>query len=129
MIRRPPISTRTDTLFPYTTLFRSLGIDRLADRAEDADGGAVMLLDRPLALPRQCADRGRRGIEDVDLVSLHNVPEADGIRNIRHAFEHPAGCAVAERDVEDVAVPRHPAAIGRAHKDRKDERNGVKERD
>src|SRR3546814_17257124 len=25
MIRRPPISTRTDTLFPYTTLFRSLG--------------------------------------------------------------------------------------------------------
>src|SRR3546814_4047457 len=25
MIRRPPISTRTDTLFPYTTLFRSTG--------------------------------------------------------------------------------------------------------
>src|SRR3546814_18542006 len=24
MIRRPPISTRTDTLFPYTTLFRAL---------------------------------------------------------------------------------------------------------
>src|SRR3546814_9575671 len=24
MIRRPPISTRTDTLFPYTTRFRSL---------------------------------------------------------------------------------------------------------
>src|SRR3546814_19248735 len=23
MVRRPPISTRTDTLFPYTTLFRS----------------------------------------------------------------------------------------------------------
>src|SRR3546814_10217426 len=26
MIRRPPRSTRTDTLFPYTTLFRSVGI-------------------------------------------------------------------------------------------------------
>src|SRR3546814_2066311 len=25
MLRRPPRSTRTDTLFPYTTLFRSLG--------------------------------------------------------------------------------------------------------
>src|SRR3546814_13456413 len=25
MIRRPPRSTRTDTLFPYTTLFRSAG--------------------------------------------------------------------------------------------------------
>src|SRR3546814_2463516 len=27
MIRRPPRSTRTDTLFPYTTLFRSITID------------------------------------------------------------------------------------------------------
>src|SRR3546814_20757536 len=27
MIRRPPISTRTDTLFPYTTLFRSRAQD------------------------------------------------------------------------------------------------------
>src|SRR3546814_16159693 len=27
MIRRPPRSTRTDTLFPYTTLFRSTGKD------------------------------------------------------------------------------------------------------
>src|SRR3546814_9328314 len=27
MIRRPPRSTRTDTLFPYTTLFRSWGND------------------------------------------------------------------------------------------------------
>src|SRR3546814_2633417 len=30
MIRRPPRSTRTDTLFPYTTLFRSL--DSAPDR-------------------------------------------------------------------------------------------------
>src|SRR3546814_13427943 len=28
LIRRPPRSTRTDTLFPYTTLFRSLPVDR-----------------------------------------------------------------------------------------------------
>src|SRR3546814_1326821 len=28
MIRRPPRSTRTDTLFPYTTLFRSQGMGR-----------------------------------------------------------------------------------------------------
>src|SRR3546814_1857517 len=28
IIRRPPRSTRTDTLFPYTTLFRSPGIGR-----------------------------------------------------------------------------------------------------
>src|SRR3546814_20074410 len=29
MIRRPPRSTRTDTLFPYTTLFRAAPFDRL----------------------------------------------------------------------------------------------------
>src|SRR3546814_10437714 len=37
MIRRPPRSTRTDTLFPYTTLFRSdpsLSDDRLAVHEE-----------------------------------------------------------------------------------------------
>src|SRR3546814_11069121 len=37
MIRRPPRSTRTDTLFPYTTLFRSLLEDkRKAEAAEAA---------------------------------------------------------------------------------------------
>src|SRR3546814_9092765 len=35
MIRRPPRSTRTDTLFPYTTLFRS----DTAERATDAESG------------------------------------------------------------------------------------------
>src|SRR3546814_15082196 len=29
MLRRPPRSTRTDTLFPYTTLFRSAVLDQL----------------------------------------------------------------------------------------------------
>src|SRR3546814_9924528 len=32
MIRRPPRSTRTDTLFPYTTLFRSAGHRRRQSR-------------------------------------------------------------------------------------------------
>src|SRR3546814_14232744 len=29
MIRRPPRSTRTDTLFPYTTLFRSMQLEKV----------------------------------------------------------------------------------------------------
>src|SRR3546814_12147915 len=32
MIRRPPRSTRTDTLFPYTTLFRSQSLERRGQR-------------------------------------------------------------------------------------------------
>src|SRR3546814_6607722 len=54
MIRRPPRSTRTDTLFPYTTLFRSgsggVGsagglFDGLVDGAEHALSGGVAHLD------------------------------------------------------------------------------------
>src|SRR3546814_10542931 len=41
MIRRPPRSTRTDTLFPYTTLFRSL----YCATASRAKRGVMNLLD------------------------------------------------------------------------------------
>src|SRR3546814_3568493 len=36
MIRRPPRSTRTDTLFPYTTLFRSLAHMLIGQRHDKA---------------------------------------------------------------------------------------------
>src|SRR3546814_6371038 len=50
MIRRPPRSTRTDTLFPYTTLFRSIGTIDLAmpgarSRAVDALAAASAIAD------------------------------------------------------------------------------------
>src|SRR3546814_9590144 len=40
MIRRPPRSTRTDTLFPYTTLFRSAG----AEAAEAVQRSDMVLI-------------------------------------------------------------------------------------
>src|SRR3546814_15577468 len=42
MIRRPPRSTRTDTLFPYTTLFRS---ERLTGTLADRDQELAGLID------------------------------------------------------------------------------------
>src|SRR3546814_19386037 len=39
MIRRPPRSTRTDTLFPYTTLFRSLFLTLKSELAPTEDVG------------------------------------------------------------------------------------------
>src|SRR3546814_16394006 len=48
MIRRPPRSTRTDTLFPYTTLFRS---DR-GDRRQIIGGRIDDILDHPRGLHR-----------------------------------------------------------------------------
>src|SRR3546814_3708099 len=41
MIRRPPVTTRTDTLFPYTTLFRS-GREVVELRAAQQRVGAVV---------------------------------------------------------------------------------------
>src|SRR3546814_9142634 len=66
MIRRPPRSTRTDTLFPYTTLFRSadqLLPGQLGDRSAVADPGE--------------ADRGRRSEEHTsELQSLMRISYA-----------------------------------------------------
>src|SRR3546814_6582639 len=55
MIRRPPISTRTDTLFPYTTLFRSLDVaqSRLRDTAGDRVPRPRAQVDRGGAEPRR----------------------------------------------------------------------------
>src|SRR3546814_14728153 len=54
MIRRPPRSTRTDTLFPYTTLFRSaeVGNDVAVDLKFD-DGNQVFFVVEPDAALRK----------------------------------------------------------------------------
>src|SRR3546814_8566588 len=43
MIRRPPRATRTDTLFPYTTLFRSLQHEVVVDQRLPNDATALMV--------------------------------------------------------------------------------------
>src|SRR3546814_16204224 len=51
MIRRPPISTRTDTLLPYTTLCRS----QLAEHGGGAVIRDISLLQSALSRPRNLA--------------------------------------------------------------------------
>src|SRR3546814_16857697 len=48
MLRRPPRSTRTDTLFPDTTLFRSLTPGRVSDEELPLYIGAADVLALPL---------------------------------------------------------------------------------
>src|SRR3546814_1220183 len=65
MIRRPPRSTRTDTLFPYTTLFRSVGIEHVGRIVLDLDhrarrrrpGGDLCVEGKAAAGDRQWRDR------------------------------------------------------------------------
>src|SRR3546814_19417480 len=70
MIRRPPRSTRTDTLFPYTTLFRSVGA--AAEVEHIARGGDEMRHRRDILVVRE---RGVQGggrldqmLDDLTLV-------------------------------------------------------------
>src|SRR3546814_7295440 len=52
MIRRPPRSTRTDTLFPYTTLFRSQGRVVRTGRALPRRADATARMSAPAPVPR-----------------------------------------------------------------------------
>src|SRR3546814_8554139 len=69
MIRRPPRSTRTDTLVPYTTLFRLTGGQRIAllrkhDKqpvAEQLDDPAAVLLEDLAQGAHQLRDKTRGG--------------------------------------------------------------------
>src|SRR3546814_7708589 len=62
MIRRPPRSTRTDTLFPYTTLFRSPGAPDIVLGVINLRGQVVTVIDlrRYLELPEQPLDAETR---------------------------------------------------------------------
>ena len=91
-----------------------LGVDRLTDRSEQAQRAEVVLLG-PLRPPlHERADGGRRGVEDRDAVALDDLPEAVLLRPVRRALVHHDGGTVGERSVDDVAVARHPADVGRA---------------
>src|SRR3546814_2433181 len=94
MIRRPPRSTRTDTLFPYTTLFRSIAAgDRICLRrrggdhpAPDLHGphlAAIADIERPASRASSCLagaapdDRHRRSEEHTsELQSLMRISYA-----------------------------------------------------
>src|SRR3546814_19140150 len=74
MIRRPPRSTRTDTLFPYTTLFRSRRDPAVVgDDVEQAGRGhpplAVDALE-PRRAERPLADRGEHHVGQADVAGI-----------------------------------------------------------
>src|SRR3546814_7102477 len=79
MIRRPPRSTRTDTLFPYTTLFRSSGWTRATS------AGPLPL--RPAAnAPRSMASRVKVGLcPRTEARSEEHTSELQSLMRISYA--------------------------------------------
>src|SRR3546814_16270371 len=68
MIRRPPRSTRTDTLFPYTTLFRSrqssaIDADRQPGPRHERTGRTACRSGRTIPPAVRCPERERPRVE------------------------------------------------------------------
>src|SRR3546814_8085197 len=123
MIRRPPRSTRTDTLFPYTTLFRSADLHH-----QDLKG---VVEARHLARSAQGVDHqgaasgtefdelaGRRAAEAQPGVGAPHADQlAEHLADLRRGDEVPA---LRPRRAEGIAV--HVIAGGRMRQDRKSTR-------
>src|SRR3546814_1609338 len=94
MIRRPPRSTRTDTLFPYTTLFRSARrqapgrlagvLDRFPLDPADHPGADAQLQSR-LRLPRCAAGSARRRSRAGEGRSEEHTSELQSLMRISYA--------------------------------------------
>src|SRR3546814_4070917 len=99
MIRRPPRSTRTDTLFPYTTLFRS------QRRGEGA-----------YVIGKEIGTRaGQRS--DAFQPALHTAPEARFIFLAHHQPAQHLGRVLGE-PVADLGIERHNGDLRLASLDR-----------
>src|SRR3546814_16515570 len=104
MIRRPPRSTRTDTLFPYTTLFRSKRpLPAAGDRTRTVTGIAVVIQRQcpltaysrsttPIHRPSPPVDHGhrrrRRFFVPYRHIATHRLPHQ---RPQPHARRRPPG--------------------------------------
>src|SRR3546814_1026882 len=76
MIRRPPRSTRTDTLFPYTTLFRSLQARRPGGRGYRGHQPGHLHRHQPAAGHRGHARAARSEEHTSELQSLMRISYA-----------------------------------------------------
>src|SRR3546814_4363914 len=86
MIRRPPRSTRTYTLFPYTTLFRSFEFIIVDDASSDSTS-------RILA-----------GYHDARLHILTNDARLGLTRSLNRALSAAKGRLIARQDADDVSL-------------------------
>src|SRR3546814_4187382 len=99
MIPRPPRSTRTDTLFPYTTLFRSAG--------GLAAGGATLSQDAATSVFTRRTISGRRGRSEEHTSELQSLMRTSYAvfclkkKNLEyHAMCHPETCVVYQLTIQ-----------------------------
>src|SRR3546814_1249138 len=94
MIRRPPRSTRTDTLCPYTTLFRSR---------------------RPAAEAQEGDRRGQHGARAAPVRGRDGAPALDRRRQLQPELPQALDAPDAE-ERPDPGVAAHPGSLARARR-------------
>src|SRR3546814_15106148 len=88
MIRRPPRSTRTDTLFPYTTLFRSNAPDVYMDKIAVGGGLPDGVVDLDATVSENLSNLAKaKKVDIADLVAciLDRPRHAELIAKVRDA--------------------------------------------
>src|SRR3546814_21022955 len=113
MIRRPPRSTRTDTLFPYTTLFRSTAAGEGPRRRGMFDGF------RPApATERGQGDKPKRGMFDGLKLSAERPPTSGQAvergADSTHAGDYARAVERVARSEQAIAPSHGQGAISRA---------------
>src|SRR3546814_11140932 len=90
MIRRPPRSTRTDTLFPYTTLFRSAGEAHWNEEAKALIAGIILAVvtSEPPATRTLATLRDRLTFAPAAFTAMLEAMQAQGGLAARAANRH-----------------------------------------
>src|SRR3546814_1235338 len=115
MIRRPPRSTRTDTLFPYTTLFRSW-LHEIK-----FDGYRLQAHVRPHARSGKAKLFTRSGLDwtakfgKAVVAALAALPVEDAILDGELVVEENGGASDFSALQSDLSAGRSDRKIGRAH--------------
>src|SRR3546814_10901672 len=119
MRRRPPRSTRTDTLFPYTTLFRS-HVERVVEGGDGGDRRQRLAGGEDLA---RLAVRGEVAGEDLAVVVDAHLPgQGEDVVGAAHLVER-VGLGDAELQGHQVGyfLPARDQQLGGFQQDRSEE--------
>src|SRR3546814_14359437 len=93
MFWRPPRSTRTDTLFPYTTLFRSMS---------SFVGAEIVKCERPELTSAKVIVSGGRALKDSETFQQYIVPLADHLGAAVGASRHAVDAGYVPNDSQVV---------------------------
>src|SRR3546814_6661668 len=116
MIRRPPRSTRTDTLFPYTTRFRSRGKGGEAAEYANADEQPEIFMTDRLAHQESRQQPHDEAADEVDRQDAPRIARPERVqRPLADEMARPGAERAADHDEEECEPPMRVSARSAEH--------------